>query len=115
MTSAVATSDNVCKYSYKKCLNPRTTKRNGTLHSLCEFHRIKANTLQQIYAKKKKDAALLMEGSTTANAMYDSEVDVDMEELFVGDHENLPWPIAFDYSKPHFMTEEDCKILQELL
>ncbi|ETV82016.1 hypothetical protein H257_05542 [Aphanomyces astaci] len=96
-----ANSDNVCKYSYKKCMNPRTTKRNGTLHSLCEFHRVKANTLQQIYAKKKKDAALMLEGPTA---------DGNMDDL-----QTLPWPMDFDFSKPHIMTEEDCRILQELL
>lgn len=35
-------------------MNPRSVKRNGTLHSLCEFHRTKANRIQQAYAAKKR-------------------------------------------------------------
>ncbi|CAK4347019.1 unnamed protein product [Aphanomyces euteiches] len=83
----------VCKYSYKKCPNMRTTKRNGTLHSLCEFHRIKANTLQQVYAKKKKEAAQ----QASENILCE------------------PWLDEIDFSKPIYMTEEDCIMLQELL
>ncbi|EQC40202.1 hypothetical protein SDRG_02850 [Saprolegnia diclina VS20] len=43
-----------CQYTYKPCFQPRATKRNGELHSLCEFHRTKANALQQAYAQKKR-------------------------------------------------------------
>ncbi|OQR99473.1 hypothetical protein THRCLA_21832 [Thraustotheca clavata] len=43
-----------CQYSYKPCTNPRTTKRNGKLHLLCEYHRKKANAIQQAYTNKKR-------------------------------------------------------------
>ncbi|OQR99476.1 hypothetical protein THRCLA_21831 [Thraustotheca clavata] len=43
-----------CQYSYKPCTNPRSTKRNGSLHLLCEFHRKKANAIQREYARKKR-------------------------------------------------------------
>ncbi|OQR93110.1 hypothetical protein ACHHYP_02916 [Achlya hypogyna] len=43
-----------CQYSYKPCSNPRSTKRNGSLHLLCEFHRKKANAIQQVYTNKKR-------------------------------------------------------------
>ncbi|CAK4819794.1 unnamed protein product [Aphanomyces euteiches] len=93
----------VCKYSYKKCPNMRTTKRNGTLHSLCEFHRIKANTLQQVYAKKKKEAA------QQASEVEDG-IQVRVENILCE-----PWLDEIDFSKPIYMTEEDCIMLQELL
>ncbi|KAF0698917.1 Aste57867_10481 [Aphanomyces stellatus] len=43
-----------CKYVYKHCSNPRTYKRDGALHRLCEFHRNKANALQKVYATKRR-------------------------------------------------------------
>ncbi|EQC40201.1 hypothetical protein SDRG_02849 [Saprolegnia diclina VS20] len=43
-----------CQYSYKPCSNPRTTKRNGAPHLLCEYHRKKANAIQRVYAQKKR-------------------------------------------------------------
>ncbi|CAK4075965.1 unnamed protein product [Aphanomyces euteiches] len=42
-----------CKYAYKPCPNERTTKKNGELHSLCEFHRAKTNAVQQKYNAEK--------------------------------------------------------------
>ncbi|KDO18643.1 hypothetical protein SPRG_15439 [Saprolegnia parasitica CBS 223.65] len=44
----------LCQYTYKPCSHPRSTKRNGALHLLCEFHRTKANRIQQAYAAKKR-------------------------------------------------------------
>ncbi|EQC40260.1 hypothetical protein SDRG_02906 [Saprolegnia diclina VS20] len=49
-----AASTPTCKYTYKPCSHPRSVKRNGTLHLLCEFHRNKANAIQQAYAAKKR-------------------------------------------------------------
>ncbi|CAK4617333.1 unnamed protein product, partial [Aphanomyces euteiches] len=52
---AVSGHDEVhCKYVYKVCLYPRTVKKDGTLHRLCEFHRNKANALQKVYATKRR-------------------------------------------------------------
>ncbi|EQC40197.1 hypothetical protein SDRG_02844 [Saprolegnia diclina VS20] len=50
-----------CKYTYKPCSHPRSTKRNGTLHLLCEFHRTKANSIQRAYAAKKRQRQALLE------------------------------------------------------
>ncbi|KAG1690118.1 hypothetical protein DVH05_005415 [Phytophthora capsici] len=35
-----------CKYKGSRCENPRSLKRTGELHNLCEFHREKANANQ---------------------------------------------------------------------
>ncbi|OQR95901.1 hypothetical protein THRCLA_07479 [Thraustotheca clavata] len=50
-----------CKYAFKRCPNPRSSKRNGQLHSYCEFHRRRANSTQKHYAQKKKFAMDMME------------------------------------------------------
>ncbi|OQR99436.1 hypothetical protein ACHHYP_06164 [Achlya hypogyna] len=43
-----------CLYRNKVCHLPRALKKNGQLHSLCEFHRVKANLNQRRLEKKKK-------------------------------------------------------------
>ncbi|KAF0698916.1 Aste57867_10480 [Aphanomyces stellatus] len=48
-------SDTECKYTYKVCTNPRTVKRDGSLHRLCDHHRAKANALQKVYATKRRE------------------------------------------------------------
>lgn len=54
-----------CRYASKRCTNPRTTKRNGELHSFCEMHRAKANQNQRRLESKKK---LQREGAMTNSA-----------------------------------------------
>ncbi|OQR85883.1 hypothetical protein THRCLA_22999 [Thraustotheca clavata] len=41
----------MCRYTYKPCPNKRSIKQ---LHTLCEFHRAKANTIQRAFARKKR-------------------------------------------------------------
>ncbi|KAG9408511.1 hypothetical protein AC1031_020368 [Aphanomyces cochlioides] len=48
-------NDLECKYTYKVCTNPRSQKRDGTLHRLCQEHRNQANALQKAYATKRRE------------------------------------------------------------
>ncbi|OQR83694.1 hypothetical protein THRCLA_23132 [Thraustotheca clavata] len=43
-----------CLYTYKPCTNPRSVKRNGSLHCFCDHHRRKANAIQKAHAAKKR-------------------------------------------------------------
>ncbi|KAH9117593.1 hypothetical protein LEN26_012569 [Aphanomyces euteiches] len=43
-----------CAYAYKPCPNDRAFKKDGTLHSLCAFHRDKVNSSQKKYNTKKR-------------------------------------------------------------
>ncbi|RLN99937.1 hypothetical protein DYB28_004149 [Aphanomyces astaci] len=43
-----------CQYAYKTCTNPRTQKKDGDIHKLCALHRDKANSVQKIYAAKRR-------------------------------------------------------------
>ncbi|OQR81953.1 hypothetical protein THRCLA_23266 [Thraustotheca clavata] len=54
MPEVALRDESICKYTYKPCMNPRTIKRNGELHTLCDYHRSKANTIQREYARKKR-------------------------------------------------------------
>ncbi|KAF0691583.1 Aste57867_17228 [Aphanomyces stellatus] len=103
--------DLTCKYSYKKCHHYRTTKRNGTLHTLCEYHRVKANTLQQVYAKKKKEAAL--DGNSRSAVM----LVLPTSNSYVLDNLGLvseSWLRQIDFSMPCYLTDDDVKAIQEL-
>ncbi|ETV77494.1 hypothetical protein H257_08904 [Aphanomyces astaci] len=52
--SSAPREDQRCKYPYKACFHPRSMKKDGEAHSLCEFHRTKANSIQKIYATKRR-------------------------------------------------------------
>ncbi|KAF4149412.1 hypothetical protein GN958_ATG01384 [Phytophthora infestans] len=44
----------VCKYKGTRCTNPRSLKRNGELHNLCEYHRTKADANQGRFDAKQR-------------------------------------------------------------
>ncbi|RQM27436.1 hypothetical protein B5M09_006519 [Aphanomyces astaci] len=44
----------LCRYKFGKCLNPRTFKINGTLHSLCTMHRQRQNAHQLKSDRKRR-------------------------------------------------------------
>jgi hypothetical protein len=43
-----------CCYPSKRCQNPRVLKRNGELHRLCEYHRMKANVNQRRLEQRRR-------------------------------------------------------------
>ncbi|KDO26407.1 hypothetical protein SPRG_08210 [Saprolegnia parasitica CBS 223.65] len=45
----------LCTYKFGKCLNPRTRKINGTLHSLCSMHRMRQNAHQLKSDRKRRE------------------------------------------------------------
>ncbi|KDO25617.1 hypothetical protein SPRG_08916 [Saprolegnia parasitica CBS 223.65] len=47
-----------CRYSHGKCKLPRATKKNGTLHTLCEYHRTKACAHQKKLDAKRRNEKL---------------------------------------------------------
>ncbi|EQC30061.1 hypothetical protein SDRG_12336 [Saprolegnia diclina VS20] len=56
-SASPATSDDErCRYTYSKCPNPRIYRRSGVLHTLCEYHRTKANAIQKAYAAKRRQS-----------------------------------------------------------
>ncbi|GLD95082.1 hypothetical protein PINS_up003707 [Pythium insidiosum] len=48
--------DTICLYPSKKCTNPRAVKKNGELHTMCEYHRIRANENQRRLERRRKAA-----------------------------------------------------------
>ncbi|KAF0720405.1 Aste57867_335 [Aphanomyces stellatus] len=43
-----------CQYPYKTCTNIRAMKKDGDVHKLCALHRDRANSIQKIYATKRR-------------------------------------------------------------
>ncbi|KAF0712628.1 Aste57867_4764 [Aphanomyces stellatus] len=48
--------DSLCTYVYKRCTNERALKKDGSLHTLCDFHRNRTNLVQKQYNTKKRKA-----------------------------------------------------------
>ncbi|KAF1331988.1 hypothetical protein FI667_g3795, partial [Globisporangium splendens] len=46
-TSSETTVPQLCRYAGKKCTSARSFKRNGSLHNLCHYHRVRANQNQR--------------------------------------------------------------------
>ncbi|KAE8901247.1 hypothetical protein PF010_g1325 [Phytophthora fragariae] len=44
----------LCCYPSKRCQNLRVMKRNGELHRLCEYHRMKANVNQRRLEQRRR-------------------------------------------------------------
>ncbi|KAF0682390.1 Aste57867_25478 [Aphanomyces stellatus] len=44
----------LCRYKFGKCMNPRTYKINGALHSLCTMHRMRQNAHQLKSDRKRR-------------------------------------------------------------
>lgn len=60
---AVDPEQPLCKYRKGKCLAPRTRKRNGSLHTYCEFHRQRSIRNQQTFDRKRRARELSTEAS----------------------------------------------------
>ncbi|RHX98625.1 hypothetical protein DYB25_011347 [Aphanomyces astaci] len=58
-------TNNLCLYRNKACFNVRAVKKNGLLHSLCEYHRLKANSNQRKLEKKKRECPITPPAATT--------------------------------------------------
>ncbi|DAZ94363.1 TPA: hypothetical protein N0F65_000927 [Lagenidium giganteum] len=60
--------DRRCQYPSKLCLRERARKRDGVLHKLCEYHRVRANFNQRRLQQRRRCEKMLAE---TAAKMQD--------------------------------------------
>ncbi|EQC40204.1 hypothetical protein SDRG_02852 [Saprolegnia diclina VS20] len=103
-----------CQYSYKVCTLPRSQKRNGSLHQLCEFHRQKANRIQQAYTNKKRALKVQRDIEpvpfmATGAAVASDRVDL-LTALLFDDSDD-----AWASEEALVMTPDETRILYELL
>ncbi|KAL3656933.1 hypothetical protein V7S43_018139 [Phytophthora oleae] len=68
-----------CRYPSKHCLRTRTVKKTGTLHSMCAFHRAKANRNQRRLEKRKR-LRLNSTGSVTDLAALAADQQMTMKQ-----------------------------------
>ncbi|KAF1788290.1 hypothetical protein GQ600_26971 [Phytophthora cactorum] len=61
----------MCKYKGSRCTNPRSLKRNGELHNLCEYHRTKANVNQGRFDAKLRQRRDLDEANPNSTEASD--------------------------------------------
>lgn len=112
-----------CTYRSKACPNERARKRNGTVHKLCQAHRVKANINQRNMQKRiraRKQLELESSGSTSSGSGSGSGSDSsrssmdgsgsgsddDLNDWILGDLEPLCEPVE--------LTPEDLEALQLL-
>ncbi|KDO21295.1 hypothetical protein SPRG_13594 [Saprolegnia parasitica CBS 223.65] len=104
-----------CKYTYKPCLNPRTTKKNGDLHMLCDYHRDKANEVQKTHAKKRKMRRALENASPqlAPTSLTMDAIELAYLEAILNAHE-APSTTATSSTSTTHLTDEEYAILFEL-
>ncbi|GAB9475388.1 hypothetical protein Gpo141_00012487 [Globisporangium polare] len=99
-----------CRYAGKKCRNTRATKRNGSMHTLCDHHRLRANQNQRRMAQRTRqvhaEAVLLARMSAPTQPMnsYGScspQCPQTGELLDVASPSPLSPPPAFDWKEHH--------------
>ncbi|OQR98356.1 hypothetical protein ACHHYP_08729 [Achlya hypogyna] len=106
-----------CKYTYKPCFNPRTTKKNGDLHMLCAFHRDRANEVQKTHAKKRKqlkalEQRVLMDTSAHEVGGMDP-LELQYLEALLREYD-VARAVASSTTTETTMTDEEYAILFEL-
>ncbi|KAF0712630.1 Aste57867_4766 [Aphanomyces stellatus] len=99
----------LCSYAYKPCTNERALKKDGSLHTLCDFHRRRTNLVQKQYNTKMRAKLrdmpcvsspkvlsidpipyLAVEGTAQVSAPMDDDVDLmDLSTIVFGDPHDL--------------------------
>ncbi|KAF0720407.1 Aste57867_337 [Aphanomyces stellatus] len=118
--------DLYCHYAYSTCSNLRTRKKDGDLHTLCEFHRAKANSIQKVYATKRRRKLKQLEKErrlhNTAKMVYESmQLEAAATETAAAAaaveksrdvHQFEPTHV---HAPPLILTQEDCILLQAIM
>ncbi|KAG9405702.1 hypothetical protein AC1031_003617 [Aphanomyces cochlioides] len=112
-----------CKYTNKKCFNPRTHKRDGSLHTLCELHRQRINVTQRSYSQRRQmkhrfaRRQVVLERQQSERSTRDAIVDTyapSLDAILYDDDEDGFEPI-FDDSERVSWSPCDYLVLQSLL
>ncbi|EQC36054.1 hypothetical protein SDRG_06791 [Saprolegnia diclina VS20] len=105
-----------CKYAYKACFEPRTRKRNGSLHNFCVYHRQKANIIQKKHISKRARTKALPEPVPFAADDADNNSCYDAWPVLALLLDNPPRfdPIAFDATDPAAIDAEIVALLVDL-
>ncbi|KAE8901977.1 hypothetical protein PF005_g11229 [Phytophthora fragariae] len=116
-----------CTYRSKPCPNERARKRNGTLHKLCQTHRLKANKTQRDMQRRLREqrrqqqlerqlAASQFSGEDfQAIELLDEFLKADIPLELDTDTELDMWDIPEPLEQPVDLNPEDIELLVALL
>ncbi|ETW03905.1 hypothetical protein H310_04325 [Aphanomyces invadans] len=109
-SSAVVPPDLRCRYAYKECKFPRSQRKNGKLHSLCEAHRRKANSVQKLYAMKRRNTHVLNSTRPRPPATTRPTMTMSLPSTLVHvkrDAAHHPYRPTYYHPCPHYDRLED--------
>ncbi|KAG6612902.1 Serine-threonine kinase receptor-associated protein [Phytophthora cinnamomi] len=116
-----------CTYRSKPCPNERARKRNGTLHKLCQTHRLKANKTQRDMQRRLREqrrqeqlerqlAAMQFNGEEfQAIELLDEFLKAEIPLELDPDTELDMWDIPEPLEEPVDLNPEDIELLVALL
>ncbi|KAH9141191.1 hypothetical protein AeRB84_014625 [Aphanomyces euteiches] len=113
--------DLYCHYAYSTCTNLRTRKKDGDLHTLCEFHRAKANSIQKVYATKRRRKLKQQEKERrlqhTAKMVYEAmQAEAkDASDTSSSDEDILQFEPSQVDAPPLTLSQEDCALLLAIM
>ncbi|RLN51691.1 hypothetical protein BBJ29_009731 [Phytophthora kernoviae] len=108
-----------CRYPSKYCLRARTVKKTGALHSMCAFHRAKANRNQRRLEKRKR--LRMTNGEVSQSIVVDSKTLLDCPTSMLSVDSSRfqsPRAVAMDFEPfrtPSPLFLEDLQELCELV
>lgn len=119
-----------CTYRSKACANERARKRNGTVHKLCQEHRVKANINQRNMQKRLRarrqlelasgafPAEMAVPGAADTSALLSAATTSFQDMLMDGDDDNIDndWAMCDlePLCTPSELMPEDLEVLQLL-
>ncbi|KAG7387003.1 hypothetical protein PHYPSEUDO_014879 [Phytophthora pseudosyringae] len=114
-----------CTYRSKPCPNERARKRNGTLHKLCQTHRLKANKTQRDMQRRLREQrrqqqldrqlAAMQTSGDELQAMVDEFLKAEIPLELDTDDELDMWDIPEPLEEPADLNPEDIELLVALL
>ncbi|KAG6957170.1 hypothetical protein JG687_00010160 [Phytophthora cactorum] len=114
-----------CTYRSKPCPNERARKRNGSLHKLCQTHRLKANKTQRDMQRRLREQrrqqqldrqlAAMQVSSDDFQALVDEFLKAEIPLELDTDDDLDMWDVPEPLEEPADLNPEDIELLVALL
>ncbi|ETO73284.1 hypothetical protein F444_10726 [Phytophthora nicotianae P1976] len=114
-----------CTYRSKPCPNERARKRNGSLHKLCQTHRLKANKTQRDMQRRLREQrrqqqldrqlAVMQVSTDDFQAMVDEFLKTEIPLELDTDADLDMWDVPEPLEEPTDLNPEDIELLVALL
>ncbi|KAG3092978.1 hypothetical protein PI124_g16617 [Phytophthora idaei] len=114
-----------CTYRSKPCPNERARKRNGSLHKLCQTHRLKANKTQRDMQRRLREQrrqqqldrqlAAMQVSSDDFQTLVDEFLKAEIPLELDTDDDLDMWDVPEPLEEPADLNPEDIELLVALL